>query len=213
MMKICQRINIVIDFENKYYKYFWEGCDYTILIDIDGVCLDMTSSIRDELKVKGIDFNPSDIIRYNFDGISTDIKSEIYKLFDSKNLYMNQLPYQRVLKAIQLLKDNNISFRAYTSVSKPYLLDTRVTQCKALGFKKYSIYTCDKPIIQNYDILIEDCLKNITEWIEAGMSDVKFLLIDQPYNQEVHNKDFKYWDKVIRCKDLYDAVKNYVICA
>lgn len=179
-----------------------------VCIDIDGVILNMLDSIKDYLNEKGITFIPKNVVKYNFSGDIGCSRDYVFEALSNPKVFKQQKPYKGVLDSIIKLQRSHIQTNAYTTVSSNDIYKIRKDFCNQLNLSG-DVYIGDKPVLLEADALFDDCLDEHKKWIEAGYTG-KLYLIDAPYNQEYYNKDFLYFDKVIRCLDFNDAVSRYL---
>ena len=172
-----------------------------VCVDCDGVLLNMLEAIKEYLEKRGKPFYPNNVIRYNFEGDIGCKKSDVFNSLYDIELYKTQELYSNAMLALNKLFYSSIDVRAYTSSVNV----KSIINYKACMFnRKYMMSR-----IKEADALFDDCLGVHKDWIDAGYKGTLYL-IDAPYNSEKHNKDFPYFNRVIRCKDFNDAVNKYV---
>ena len=183
----------------------------TVLCDFDGVILDLCGAVKKLLAKRGIEFKPENVIKYNFSGDIGCSRADVFSTFKGFDLYKIQRPYEGAIEALCRLR-NYVLVDGWTSVAS--------NEKKQIEYRSFLVehycdggcaYVGEKPIIVDkpIDAVFEDCLENLERW--SNVEGVKLFLIDQPYNQEVHNPEYSsLFPKLIRCENFADAVDKYI---
>lgn len=161
-----------------------------ILLDIDGVCMNMFGAI----KKKQPNFKPEKVLAYDFSKGDYGIPRElVFKLLTEPEVFALQEEYSHVQEGISLLKQIDV-IRGYTSVPKN-CVEIRKEHMKRLGIKGY-IFNGDKDLIEDAFALIDD---NPSEMEKYKDTNTFCILIDRPYNREYKS------EHVMRVKNLIEA--------
>lgn len=121
-----------------------------VLIDIDGVCLDMMSAIRK----RDSRFTPEGMLSYDFKKGNIGIqRDDVFKYLSERETFLEEKPYDGVEQA---LSSGNVSYVGYTSVPQ-HITDIRVKQMEELGIDEYIIFSNEKLYVPNFDYVIDDC--------------------------------------------------------
>ena len=82
---------------------------YKVLVDIDGVIIDLHSELEKKVREKYTDFSMKDVVTYNFNktrGKSLDTeRSYILKLLNEPSVFANAQPYLAGVVALKKLMD------------------------------------------------------------------------------------------------------------
>lgn len=179
-----------------------------VLLDFDGVVTDLNTAIKNQLKKENINFNISNIKKYNYSGDIGCDRKFIFSAMANPETYVALPFYQGAKEAITLLKKYTDVY-AYTGSIKDTKISKQREQLIAdLGLKG-KVYFEEKPIFTGYDALFDDCLAVHQKW---QFENIKHYLINQPYNQEVNNPEYDdIYPQLIRCSSLLAAVKKYLL--
>lgn len=169
------------------------------LLDIDGVCMNMLGA----LKKRNPAFIPEGVIKYNFTGDIGIERAEVFRYLKEKKTFMLQEPYEGVKEDIAFLLSVCNDVRAYTSVPES-CVNIRFKQLVNLGLSVGLIYREDKPVVRGVDAILDD---NPAELLKYADTDSLLFLMDNYYNQEVHN-DYDF-SKFIRVKTVREAAEIY----
>lgn len=170
-----------------------------LAVDIDNTIWDLVSPWIDcynHIYKDNIQYE--DIVRYDFFSITNKAtKEEMFEILCKEEFWGNVYPYKY---SKEYLKKLNNEFELYiitsTSYKTPKVKFDRFFELFDFITEDQLIITSNKHLL-NVDILIDDCIKNLTEG-----SYMKFL-IDSPYNRECVD------NSIIRVKDLHE-VYNYL---
>lgn len=179
------------------------------LVDIDNTVVDMCGALRDYLALQGYTFIPENCIRYNFDGDVGVDKSIIFPTLKKPEMFELLQIYDGVVEAIDLLKEH-CRVVAYTGTPDySTLRKQRAILCDNLGFDEIMMFDYKKPVFNEVDVIFDDCLDVHKDWFLNA--NVTQYLINQPYNQEIHNDySSSFWKKVIRCENFKEGVLHYL---
>lgn len=134
-----------------------------VLIDIDGVCLDLIESLDVYFKKNGFpETNLREIQYYNFQDVTGVTQQDCFTACRTcPEVFAREKVLNGVTEAISLLKEQGYCPFAYTLVNTPEIYNIREEQIKALGFTEYLIATTKpKPVIKEAIALFDDCLDN-----------------------------------------------------
>lgn len=173
----------------------------TIVVDVDGVLLDVHTALEEKLKSMGYSFEMTDVLTYDFNrsldssiqapdlGVPRDV---IFKCLSDVDIFRSaSIDMQAVNLIKEQVKSGRVEFIIYT---QSYNSDISAEKCKRL----FSLFDgCDavkiksfvgehKPTLDSVDVsaVIEDSLENIRGYSESALS----YLIDKPYNQRIYNE-------------------------
>jgi uncharacterized HAD superfamily protein len=183
-----------------------------VCIDVDGVLLDLNKTLESYLKKKSITFYPEKIERYDFSGDIGCDKKLCFEAFSDQLFWKEQLkhPLSDLSKVANALKEEGYNPYIYTLFNySEEIKDIRRQYIASKNVTEYAIYDSEKPVLLEASALFEDCLGNIKRWMEEGFEG-DIYLIDQTYNQEGNNKDFPYFDKIIRVNNLEQGVEMFL---
>lgn len=181
-----------------------------VLLDIDGVVLNLVEGVRILLERDGITFYPENVVTYNFNGDIGCEKTKVYAKFNDPELY-KVMPFMDSSKeAVDLLKRHCDVYVYTAATNNPEVIKMRKQFINKLGLKG-QVYIDRKPVLDGFDALFDDCLGVHKTWIEDG-ANIKHFLINATYNQKIEaNASYdQIWDQLIRCDNLMDAVQKYI---
>lgn len=182
-----------------------------VCLDIDGVVLNLMQGIHLYLEPYGYNFDIDGIKAYNFkyDTLGFDRKIIFEALGNVKSFELAPF-YDGAVDATKKLQ-NFVTVKSYTKISEePAIYQRRKKLLESLKLKGKPITAPSKPVDFSADALFDDCLDVHQQWIEQG-SKAKLFLIDRPYNQKTNeNIGSLDWSRIVRCKNLEEAVDFYV---
>ena len=198
---------------------------YKVLVDIDGVIIDLHSELEKRVRERYTDFSMKDVVTYNFNktrGKSLDTeRSYIFKLLNEPSVFANAQPYLAGVEALKKLMDFPNVQVTIASLAGSYSRNTleiagiKMRQMKELfGNSNYSldIIIGDTKSIYKVDYVIDDSM----EYLEKYLSNTKGYLVDKSYNTEIFYPSSK---GVSRVESLEDAVneitkdiEGYTLC-
>lgn len=178
-----------------------ESCNLgKVLVDVDGVIVNILDGIRMRAYHDGLTFIPSNVSSYSFDGDCGIPKKIIFRYLSENKTFEMAPMYSKVCDALTLLG------RVYTPVAYTSVPDhckqSRDDLLTRLGFKEKLIYNGSKPYISDACALIEDNPSALEQFIEEGFKGYLFL-IDHTYNRNFNVSQYK---NCFRVEDLYSAV-------
>ena len=151
-----------------------------VLLDFDGVIVDMLGSLQRTLSAEGISFNPEGVETYDFHGSIGCDRQKVYDCLDHRAVYAGAQFYNGVEDSLEKLK-NHAEVYCYSSVvPNPFVMLVRQHLIKDIGIKG-DLYVGEKPVLDGYDALFEDCPEVVERY--RGRTDV--YLIDHTYNKNV----------------------------
>ena len=169
-----------------------------ILVDFDGVLIDMLKSLKVCLAKRGISFIPENVETYAFDGDIGCSKEVVYDCLKSKPLFSNLYWYDGAVTSLFRLKEKHDVW-AYTCANEN-VAGLRQSVIDMLGLEGECYVGFDKPYIGDADVLIEDDPNRCQTWLDNGTGAL-IILVDQPYNRNFDD------DSVVRVKNIKEAVK------
>jgi len=165
-----------------------------VLIDLDGVVLDMCGAIA--AKVPG--FNPDLVTDYNFKCPCGAEYRDIKKALCSLSTFEVQNPYKGAIAGIRKLINAGVEPYAYTEVA-PHILSYRNIQIKMLNLLGEAYLLGDKPVnLDGYAAVFEDNPANLKQWTNG----ITKYIIDRPYN--------KRYSGALRFADLSISVDHFL---
>ena len=180
-----------------------------VALDIDGVVLNLLEGLRLMFEKDGKTFYPEKVEDYGFHGDIGVDRKEVFEAFKHKEVYGLAPLYAGVEDYIKKLRCC-ADVVPYTVVSNNLdVVEERLQLLKSLGFDTHrcNIYTGGtKPVLEDVNVLIEDCLETCIDWINHGFSGEIFL-IDHTYNRNVPEE---YVNRIVRCNGFIDAVERCV---
>lgn len=176
-------------------------------VDIDGTVNDICGAIKIYLAKQGKTFFPENITQYDFVGDIGVDRDEVFKALNTKEVYEIINLYDNAIKGINLLKEE-CKVIAYTKTPKKFIR-IREDMCRWMGFDDTFITPEEKYPHDNISVVFDDNLNVHERWLSK--SDTVQYLINQPYNQEIHNDyESSLWNKVIRVENFYEGVVHYL---
>lgn len=161
-----------------------------ILLDIDGVCMNMLDAIRD----RNENFIPSNVLSYDFsEGNYGITREEVFQMLEEAETFELQRMYKGTLNGIAKLRDVD-SVVGFTSVPKDCARIRRKQLCR-LGIYGM-IFDGDKAIQDGAFAIIEDNPSELDKYINTP---TVCIIMDRPYNR-CYNKG-----NVKRVKSLDEA--------
>lgn len=179
-----------------------------VLLDIDGVIVDMLEGIHRVLFEDGITFFPENVETYNFHGDIGCPRIKVFetfsnvKTFEYAPLYPNVVPWLKKLCCCMRVEP-------YTLVKEqPEIIENRKSLLKSLGLDPIVYTSGTKPYRPDVDFLFEDCLETCAEWLKNGFTGEIFL-IDHTYNRDIPEEFSNLdWSHVHRCSTFISACEE-----
>lgn len=175
----------------------------SVLVDFDGVIIDLLGSVSKILSERGISFNENNITSYKFDGNIGCDKQIVYALFNDVDTFKRAIPYTDALEALSKLK-LYANVNPFTSVAdNAEIIEYRSGLINLLGFNGTidTPFVGQKPLLSGYNAVFEDDPYIAEAYSNSG---VKTYLIDHTYNRDVNNEN------IVRCRNFSDAVSKYL---
>lgn len=170
-----------------------------VLLDFDGVLINMLDSLRRTLADEGLAFKPEKVETYDFHGDIGCDRENVLRCLNHIAVYSNAGFYDGAEDAVRELR-GVAEVHAYTSVPpNPFVMSVRSKLIDTLGLKG-QIYVGEKPVLGGFDALFEDCADTVRKY--EGSLDV--YLINHTYNL---NEQFG--EKVYRFNSFVEAVKSF----
>lgn len=160
-----------------------------ILLDIDGVCLDLMGAIKKVNKK----FIPDGVLDYGFKTESYGLKrSEVLPYLSSKKVFELETPYTNTILGIKRLKELD-EVVGYTTVPT-HLRNLRIEQMKYLGIDEYFLYQGTKPVVEfacETMVVIDDCPEVLDMYKDT---DVTTIIITRSYNKDYNGAMYRFED-------------------
>lgn len=176
----------------------------SVLVDFDGVIINLLGSVKEILAERNITFNENNITSYKFDGNIGCDKKEVYALFNDVDTFKRAIPYNGAISALTRLKQY-VNVHPFTCVANNEKIFTcRSKLIEELGFNSHvttPYIGLDKPIKTGYDAIFEDDPTIAEKYAKIG---TQVYLIDHTYNRDLGFNDY------IRCGNFVDAVNKYL---
>lgn len=198
---------------------------YDIVVDIDGVLLDIHQTLGIILRYEGYDFDISKALTYDFNksldpSVVNELKNvpmdAIFKTFENPDVYRSAKCDWDAIMLIRKYAEQGKKFLIYSLTT-----NTEIALVKKVMFSHWFNFTpnvdlklryidknTDKPAIDTRAV-IEDAHMNLQVYDD----DVNRYLIDKPYNQVIYNT--KYMNifnhpRFNRCKTTSDAIEKAI---
>lgn len=204
-----------------------------VVVDVDGVLLDIHSALEKQLQAQGYDFSMSRVLTYDFNKslpqdkvpdwlINSDKgyefflnvpRSKIFEELGNVELFKTADFYE---DAIQEIKDMVLSHNAQVIISTQSFTEEIANVKKERLLDRLAGYPIEykdfigdsKGIIEEADYVIEDCISNI------DMYDCHKVLVSKPYNQPEFNTSKNVFKDIHIEPSSYAAIRSvaYDIC-
>jgi FMN phosphatase YigB (HAD superfamily) len=171
----------------------------TIGFDLDNTLCDLTSPIKEIFKTYGVNFYSS--LDWNFSNYPEDIKKDIYKLFNNKEVMCNLKPFKDSASVINYLESKNYKVVVVTARNKSFEIET-IKFVKNLFGKDIDCYVVS-PNESKWDILrkinavywIDDCPQYLNEYQERGLKCFMISNDDTKYNHYLR-KNIEWYEDI-----------------
>lgn len=197
---------------------------YDVVIDVDGVLLDIHARLKQVFAKDGIDYDEKNILTYSFNTDLPDFDEyrrlppteEIFRHLRDPDVFIHAPVDWDSIMLIRQYAEQGMKFLIYTLSS-----NISVHLAKQALFTQWFGYT---PNVEFRDLMmaagqhkmgvatftvVEDCHINLREY---GSETYKFL-VNKPYNQVAYNHgyfDVFNDDRFERCFNTFTAIKNAV---
>lgn len=187
-----------------------------VLVDLDGVMVDMCGAVKEFLNRRGKDLIIENITKYNFSGDIGCDRSDVFEALNRVETFQLAKYYEGAVDALKRLQ-TVANTTAYTGVpASLFIIAHRNQQIRELHlngealFGKKGFTTGSKGVVEgSWDAVFEDSLDTLKAW--ENEHDVKLFLINHSYNSELNNPEYSsLWERVIRCENFADAVDKYI---
>ena len=156
-----------------------------IAIDLDGVLVEQVLPVLDKLKKEtGVTLNKSDITDWQFPIGNTDIKTEIEKAEENESFVREMSPIKDGTRSTQILS-RKYDITIATSrdpVNNPWSIDWLAKH--NIEYKHFVNTRSEGKILNGVNILIDDYIGNIQDFMRNGDRNRKAILFAQPWNED-----------------------------
>lgn len=174
-----------------------------VLVDLDGVVVNLYEGIRRTLANEGIQFDYTKIEDYDFNGDTGCDSSKVRSLLRHKECYERSVFYDGAVEAINKLKEV-VDVYGYTLCPpNPFIMVYRQNQMKQLGVLG-DMYIDEKPILMGYDAVFEDRPDLLLKYAESGCSGLYMI-------EQSHNKGANIGNNIKVMKDFPSAVEDFLL--
>lgn len=173
--------------------------DITILVDMDGVLVDMSEEMLSELNEEfGTDYTPSDLEAFDYSEYMPQAHADyMYDLWHKKDRYAEVDPVPGAMEGVERLRELGRVVVA-SSPMKGHAI-SKIAWLERHGFNKsHRVLISDKNLLRG-GILIDDGFHNIRRFHGQG------ILVDQPYNRK-----FEYLIRAFSWSDIVRYVENMI---
>ena len=207
-LKYLDKVRAIL---TRYYKGHSSARKYQALIDVDATLVHFHEALRMLLATKGYKYDWRKLTDYH--GVSADLIGVDWKIaregMQTPRMYEDDMlhKYKGVDEGLALLRQH-ASTNGYTgSENNKTIYDKRFEFCKANQLIP-NVFIGSKPVIQGFDVLFDDNPYVISNWLDAGNENMRFYMIEQPYN--IHIPLVNKWSRVQRVKSFYHGVKQFI---
>jgi 5'(3')-deoxyribonucleotidase len=179
-----------------------------ILIDVDGVLLDFVGALCTQLKARGFDYSPSDIVHWELrESLSIEATRTAFQIMAEPG-FCHAIPwYEGASEFFQALQREGEAHVVTAPASGPSWMHERKNALTSGGFPWDRVHFVSgkwKYLIQG-DVLIEDHPANAVAWLDANPGGIA-VLIDRPWNQP-SAREFASHHWLYRAKDYGHALR------
>ncbi|MEW6143156.1 MAG: hypothetical protein AB1597_08435 [Chloroflexota bacterium] len=177
------------------YRWFrnWRALPWTVRItvavDLDGVIVEQVIPVLEKLKNEGgLSLSKSDITDWEYKFLETDIKTEIEKAERERVFVSNMPPMLGAVRALQILSLAR-NLNVVVATSREVLTDRWNQEWLSknqVPYGKYINTRSDGKALPGVDILIDDYIGNIEQFIRKGTANRQAILFAQPLES-------RYW--------------------
>lgn len=163
-----------------------------VLIDMDGVIVDLLGQWLNYInKTFQTDYKTEDCTDWDMrKNVNDKYHDYVWGMLDIDGFYETPNPIEGAIRTIKRLNetyDVYIVTHQWTRTAYSEKYKWLEKHLPFLSSDQY-VFTGAKYLVQG-DYLIEDNISNLYKWIEHGDADIKGILFDQPYNQDVKSSD------------------------
>lgn len=201
-----------------------------IVFDMDGVLLDLHTSLEKKLKIEYPNFTMNNVLTYDFNK-SLDLSlfpfdnglrknnlglyasyDEIIKCLNNPDIYKEALVYKNVCLLLETLSKKGHTIYITTKTMDFNVAKYKTEQLNQLfgGLKNVSIIVTlgkNKSIIADADIVIEDNPFELERYLSLN---VNRYLINKSYNQVQYNRNLEdVFDNSTRVNTTFDAINDF----
>ena len=189
---------------------------YKVLVDIDGVIMDLHTELENRVRDSYSDFSMKDVVTYNFNKDNGkdfgSMRGYILKLLNVPDIYLKSKPFKDGVSALKKLMDREGIEVTISSLAGEYNKNTleiagikAKQMCELFEGCKFSldIVVGDSKQVYDADFVIDDCAEYLQEY--SKKEGVVKYLTNKSYNTERYypqSKDF------VRVDSLADAVND-----
>ena len=160
----------------------------TVAVDLDGVIVEQVIPVLEKLNnEKGLSLNKSDITDWEYQFLETDIKTEIERAERERVFVSNMPPTLGAVRALQVLSSAK-NLNVVVATSREVLTDPWNREWLSknqVPYGKYINTRSDGKTLPGVDILIDDYIGNIEQFIRKGAANRQAILFAQPWNQDI----------------------------
>lgn len=160
----------------------------TIAVDVDGVLAEQVIPVLQRIKEKyGISLSKEQITEWDYPIADTDIRREIELAEMEEGFVKSMLPIEGCREALAQLAR---SFLVVVATSRPPMTDSWTREwLSANGIKYHRLINThvEGKSLPKVQILIDDYVGNIEEFITSGSDSRQAILFSQPWNTEHHS--------------------------
>lgn len=181
-----------------------------VLLDIDGVVLNLLEGLRKVLAKQGFVFIKENVEDYSFHGDIGCERERIFAEFNKKDVYEASPLYDGVDLYIKKLLCC-VDVEPFTVVQDySEVVEARENLLVSLGLNPIIYKGRTKPYRPEADALIEDCLETCIDWLERGYEG-EIYLIDHTYNRNIPAEYKELVEsRIVRCNGFIDAVERCI---
>lgn len=155
----------------------------TIAVDVDGVLAEQVIPVLQRIKEKcGISLSKEQITEWEFRIGNTDIKTEIELAEKEEDFVRSMLPIEGCREALDILAQ---SFHVVVATSRHPMTDSWTREwLSANGIKYHRLINthAEGKSLPKVQILIDDYVRNIEEFVTSGSDLRQAILFSQPWN-------------------------------
>lgn len=177
-----------------FYRYFreWRGlawsAPHVLAIDVDGVLVEQVIPVLQKLeRERNIKLNKSDITNWEYPFDKTNIKIEIEKAEREAEFVQKMQPIEGAVEATKALSESG-RFDIVIATSRESCTDGWTREWfrnHGISYNKFINTSSRGKILSGVDVLIDDYIKNIEDFIRRGPPGRRAILFAQPWNQDI----------------------------
>lgn len=169
----------------EWHKLPWTEVRTTIAVDMDGVLVEQVIPVLAKLKHEmNVNLCKSDITDWQFPIKETNIKIEIEKAERSEQFVMAMPPIRGAIEGIRKLSGK---FNIIIATSRESCTDSWSCEwldSHSITYERFVNTRSEGKILSGIDILIDDYIENIREFMRNGEQNRQAILFAQPWNYD-----------------------------